>query len=182
IVSVVTGVLFGLVPALQSTRPDLVPALKDVASQSGVRRSLLRNGLVVAQISVSLLLLIAAGLTLRALQQLRAMNPGFNPENALMMNFDLSLQGYQTDAGVQLRKQLIDRVQSLPGVRSVSVTDSMPLSMNYNGTQILIEGRPQERGVNAPSAMNASVGLKYFETIGTPLLAGRDLTEQDQEG
>ncbi|HKQ74679.1 MAG TPA: ABC transporter permease [Blastocatellia bacterium] len=182
IISVITGALFGLVPALQATKPDLIPALKDVASQSGVRRSMLRNGLVVAQISVSLLLLIAAGLTLRALQQLRAMNPGFNPENALMMSFDLSLQGYQTDAGMQFRKRLLDRVQSLPGVKTASITDFMPLSMNYNGTQILIEGRPQERGVNAPSAMNANIGLKYFEAIGTPLLAGRDLTGQDQEG
>jgi putative ABC transport system permease protein len=127
-------------------------------------------------------LLIAAGLTLRALQQLRAMNPGFNPENALMMSFDLSLQGYQTDAGMHFRKQLLDRVESLPGVKSASITDFIPLSMNYNGSQILIEGRPQERGVNAPSAMNANVGLKYFEAIGTPLLAGRDLTEQDQAG
>src|SRR5262245_45067176 len=182
IVSVVTGVLFGLVPALQATKPDLIPALKDAASQSGVRRSLLRSGLVVAQVAVSLLLLIAAGLTLRALQRLRVMNPGFNPENALMMNFDLSLQGYQTDAGMQLRKQLLDRVESLPGVRSASITDFMPLSMNYSSDTILIEGRPQERGVNAPSAMQASVGLKYFATIGTTRLAGRDLNEQDQEG
>jgi predicted permease len=182
IVSVITGVLFGLIPALQTTKPDLVPALKDVASQSGVRRSLLRNGLVVAQIAVSLVLLIAAGLTLRALQRLRGMNPGFNPENALMMNFDLSLQGYQADAGTQLRKQLLSRVESLPGVQSASIADFMPLSMNYNSSSILIEGQPQERGVNAPSAMSADVGLKYFETIGTPLVAGRDLNEQDQEG
>ncbi|HKE05411.1 MAG TPA: ABC transporter permease [Blastocatellia bacterium] len=182
IVSVITGVLFGLVPALQATKPDLVPALKDVASQSGVRRSLLRNGLVVAQVAISLLLLIAAGLTLRALQRLRAMNPGFNPENALMMNFDLSLQGYQRDAGMQLHRQLLNRVESLPAVQSASITDFIPLSMNYSSNPILIEGRPQERGVNAPSAMRADVGLKYFETIGTPLMAGRDLTEQDQEG
>jgi predicted permease len=182
IVSVITGVLFGLVPALQATKPDLIPALKDAASQSGARRSLLRNGLVVAQIAVSLLLLIAAGLTLRALQQLRVMNPGFNPENVLMMNFDLRLQGYQTDVGAQLRKQLLNRVESLPGAQSASITGFMPLSMNYSGATILIEGRPQERGVNAPSAMQAGVGLKYFETIGTPLVAGRDLTEQDQEG
>jgi predicted permease len=182
IVSVMTGVLFGLVPALQATKPDLIPALKDVASQSGVRRSLLRSGLVVTQVAVSLLLLIAAGLTLRALQQLRSLNPGFNPENALMMNFDLSLQGYQPDAGVQFRKQLLNRVESLPGVQSASITDFAPLSMNYSSNQIMIEGRPQERGVNAPSAMQADVGLKYFETIGTPLVAGRDLNEQDQEG
>ncbi|HEU0185807.1 MAG TPA: ABC transporter permease [Blastocatellia bacterium] len=185
IVSVITGVLFGLVPALQSTKPDLIPALKDVASQSGGRRSpsfMLRSGLVVTQVAVSLLLLIAAGLTLRALQRLRAMNPGFNPENALMMNFDLGLQGYQTDAGVQLRKQLLSRVESLPGVKSASITDFMPLSMAYNSNGILIEGRPQERGANRPTAMTGSAGLKYFETMGTPLVAGRDLTEQDQEG
>jgi macrolide transport system ATP-binding/permease protein len=182
IVSVITGILFGLVPALQATKPDLIPALKDAASQSGVRRSLLRNGLVVAQIAVSLLLLIAAGLTLRALQRLRAMNPGFNPENVLMMNFDLKLQGYQTDDGAQLRKQLLNRVESLPGAKSASIAGFLPLSMSYSGTAILIEGKQQERGVNAPSAMQAGVGLKYFETIGTPLVAGRDLTEQDQEG
>jgi predicted permease len=98
------------------------------------------------------------------------------------MGFDLSLQGYQTDAGMQLRKQLLNRVESLPGVRSAAITDFMPLSMNYNGTGVLIEGRPEERGVNAPIAMQARVGLKYFETIGTPLIAGRDLNEQDQEG
>src|SRR5262247_3095350 len=165
IVSVITGVLFGLVPALQATKPDLTSALKDAASQSGVRRSLLRSGLVVTQVAVSLVLLIAAGLTLRALQRLRGMSPGFNPENALMMNFDLSLQGYQTDAGMQLRKQLLNRVESLPGVQSASITDFVPLSMNYSSNTILIDGRPRERGANAPSAMHAYIGLKYFETI-----------------
>src|SRR5215475_6001334 len=98
VISVITRTLFGLVPTLQATKPDLVPALKDSASKSSVRSSSLRSGLVVAQVAVSLILLIAAGLTLRALQRLRTMNPGFDPENALMMNFDLSLQGYQTDA------------------------------------------------------------------------------------
>ena len=126
LLSLTTGFLFGLFPALQATKPDLIPALKDAASQSGVRRSLLRNGLVVAQIAVSLLLLIAAGLTLRALQRLRVMNPGFNPENVLMMNFDMKLQGYQTDAGAQLRKQLLNRVESLPGAQSASITSFMP--------------------------------------------------------
>lgn len=182
LVSVVTGIIFGLVPALQATKTDLVPALKDIASQSGVRRSWLRSGLVVAQIAVSFLLLVAAGLTLRALQQLRTMNPGFNPENAAMMSFDLSLQGYNSESGNQLRKQLLNRIESLPGVQSVSITDFMPLSLGYNGESILIEGRPEERGVNAPSAMRADVGMNYFETIGTPILAGHDLTEQDQDG
>ena len=182
IISIVTGILFGLVPALQATKPDLVPALKDIASQSGTRRSWLRSSLVVAQIAVSLLLLVAAGLTLRALQQLRSLNPGFTPENAVTMSFDLSLQGYQTENGTQLRKQLLNRIEALPGVQAATVTDFMPLSMNYNSTNILIEGAAEERGANAPQAMNASVGLKYFESIGTPILAGRDLNELDQDG
>ncbi len=181
-VAVVTGVLFGLVPALQATKPDLVPALKDVASQSGMRRSWLRSSLVVAQIAVSLFFLIAAGLTMRALQQLQKLNPGFNPENAVTMNFDLSMQGYQTETGVQARKQLLNRIEALPGVKSASLTDLLPLSMNYNGTSVLIEGAPEERGANAPTSMNCSVGLNYLETIGTPLLAGRDLNQQDQDG
>src|SRR5262249_58174707 len=96
--------------------------------------------LVVTQVAVSLLLLIAAGLTLRALQRLRALNPGFNPENALMMNFDLSLQGYDADAGAQLRKQLLDRVESLPGAQSASITHFMPLSINFIHCSILIDG------------------------------------------
>lgn len=182
VVAVITGIVFGLVPALQATKPDLVPALKDVASQSGVRRSWLRSSLVVAQIAVSLLLLVAAGLTLRALQQLRSLNPGFTPENAVLMNFDLSLQGYQTEPGNQLRKQLLSRIEALPGVQSASVMDFMPLSINYNGANIYIEGAPEERGAKVPNTMNASVGLKYFESIGTPILAGRDLNELDQEG
>jgi putative ABC transport system permease protein len=182
LISIVTGVLFGLVPALQATKPDLVPALKDSASQSGMKRSWLRSSLVVGQIAVSLVLLVAAGLTMRALQQLRVMNPGFNPDNALMMSFDLSLQGYQPEAGNQLRKQLLNRVESLPGVQSATVADFIPLSMNYNGTSVLIEGQAEERGVNAPNAMNASIGLRYFESMGTRILAGRDLNELDQEG
>ncbi len=182
IVSIITGVLFGLVPAMQATKPDLVSALKDVVSQSGVRRSWLRSSLVVAQIAVSLLLLVAAGLTMRALQQLKTMNPGFNPENSLTMSFDLSLQGYQTEPGNQLRRQMLDRIHALPGVQAASLTDFMPLSMNYNGTSIYIEGQPTERGVNAPNAMTAGVGLKYFESIGTPILAGRELTQLDQDG
>lgn len=182
VVAVVTGIVFGLVPALQATKPDLVPALKDVVSQSGVRRSWLRSSLVVVQIAVSLLLLVAAGLTLRALQQLRSLNPGFSTENAVLMNFDLSLQGYQTEPGNQLRKQLLNRIEALPGVQSASVTDFMPLSMNYNGTSIYIEGASEERGSNVPNAMNSSVGLKYFESVGTQILAGRDLNELDQEG
>jgi predicted permease len=181
IVSVLTGAIFGLVPALQATSPSLVTALKDTAAQGGGRRSRLRSGLVVAQIALSLVLLICAGLVVRTLQQLQTMNPGFDPHNALTLSFDLGLQGYDKARGEQFYQQLVERVQSLPGVRSVAVTSYVPLSLNYNSSNISVEGQLTERGANAPSAMVAAVGPKYFETMATPLVQGREFTDQDKE-
>jgi len=100
-VSVVAGAVFGLAPALQATRPNLVGTLKDTAAQGGAVKTRLRSVLVVAQIAISLVVLIAAGLVVRTLQQLQTMNPGFNPENALTMSFDLGLQGYDDARGQQ---------------------------------------------------------------------------------
>src|SRR5262249_40025462 len=93
VVSLLTGVIFGLLPALQSTKPDLAPTLKDEISAGGSRRSLLRGVLVVSQVALSLLLLICAGLVARGLQRAESLNPGFNPQNTVLMSFDLGLQG-----------------------------------------------------------------------------------------
>ncbi len=180
--SLLTGVLFGLVPALQATKPELVPALKDAASQAGHGRSRLRGGLIAAQIALSLVLLIAAGLVVRTLQHLQTMSPGFDPENALMMSVDVGLQGYDQARGEQFYRQLIERVQSLPGVRSASLADFVPLSLNYNSVDIHVEGQPPARGANVPTAMNASVGLSYFSTMSIPLVQGRDFSGRDKEG
>ena len=181
IASVLTGAIFGLVPALQATRPSLVTALKDTAAQGGGRRSRLRSGLVVAQIALSLVLLIGAGLVVRTLQQLQTMNPGFDPHNALTLSFDLGLQGYDQARGEQFYQQIVKHVQSMPGVRSAAVTSYVPLSINYNGSTIFVEGQPAERGANAPTAMVAAVGPKYFETMATPLVQGREFTDQDKQ-
>ena len=180
-VSVLTGAIFGLAPALQATRPSLVTTLKDTAAQGGGGRSRMRSGLVVAQLAFSVVLLIGAGLVLRTLQQLQTMNPGFDPHNALTMSFDLGLQGYDQARGEQFYQQIAERVQSIPGVRSVAVSNYVPLSINYNSSNIFVEGQPAERGANAPSAMLASVGPKYFETMATPLVEGRAFTEQDKQ-
>jgi macrolide transport system ATP-binding/permease protein len=179
--SVLTGIFFGLMPALQATKPDLVPALKESASQGGFRRSRLRSGLVVAQIALSLVLLIAAGLVLRTLQHLQTMSPGFDPENALTMTVDVGLQGYDKAKGRQFYRQLVERVGSQPGVRSMSIADFIPLSLNYNSTTIYAEGQPPVRGANVPMAMFSSVWFNYFQTMGITLLAGRDFSEQDNE-
>jgi macrolide transport system ATP-binding/permease protein len=180
-VSVAAGAIFGLAPALQATRPNLVGTLKDTAAQGGAAKTRLRSVLVVAQIAISLVVLIAAGLVVRTLQQLQTMNPGFDPQNALTMSFDLGLQGYDDPRGQQFYRELTERVRSLPGVEAASVSSYIPLSLNYNSRTAFVEGKPAERGDNAPVAMNASAGPDYFKTMGTPILQGREFTEQDQE-
>jgi predicted permease len=180
IVSLVTGALFGIAPALQATKTDLVSALKDSAALSGYRRSRLRGGLIVAQIAMSLLLLIVAGLVIRSLQRVETLDLGFEPERRLMMSFSLSLQGYDPAQAEQFQKRLMDRVRAMPGVKSASYTNFPPLSLSrYRSTEAHVEGQEQTRGANAPFVMNAVVGTRYFETVGTPLIAGREFTEQD---
>src|SRR6185295_16315652 len=167
LVSVAAGAVFGLAPALQSTRPSLVKALKDTAAQGGAVKTRLRSVLVVAQISISLVVLIAAGLVVRTLQRLQTMNPGFDTQNGLTMSFDLGLQGYDDARGKQFYRQLIERVQALPGIKSATVSSYIPLSLNYNSGNIFVEGKPAERGENVPLAMVSSAGSGYFKTMGT---------------
>ena len=180
-VSVAAGAIFGLAPALQATRPSLLRALKDTAAQGGAVKTRLRSVLVVAQISISLVVLIAAGLVVRTLQQLQTMNPGFDTHNALTMSFDLGLQGYDEARGQQFYRGLSERLQSLPGVESAAITSYIPLSLNFNSRNTFVEGKPSERGENVPLAMTASVGPGYFKTMGTPILQGREFVQQDVE-
>ena len=181
-VSLLAGAIFGLAPALQATKPGLSQALRETSAQGGASRTRLRSVLVVAQIAISLVVLISAGLVVRTLLQLQTMNPGFDPQNALTMSFDLGLQGYDRQRGRQFYRQLSERVQTLPGVKSAAVSSYIPLSLNYNSRNIFVEGQPAERGENVPLAMNASAGPRYFETMRTPLVHGREFTEQDQDG
>ncbi len=180
--SLLTTALFGLAPALQATRTDLVPALKDLGARAGQGRSRLRSALVVAQVTLSLLLLVAAGLTLRALTRLQTTSPGFEVENGLVASFDLGLQGYDEARGRELQRRLVERVRALPGVRAASLTDLFPLSLNYSSSDVYVEGRPAGRGANAPLAMVASVEREYFDAMSIPVVAGRAFSERDVEG
>jgi predicted permease len=179
ILSALTGVVFGLLPALQTTRPDLVPALKDETSIAGYRRSWLRSGLVVFQVSLSLLLLICAGLVLRGLQHAQLMNPGFISDHAVELGFDLNLQGYDGARTKTFKRQLLDRVRALPGVQYAGVSTFVPLSMSINNNNIYAEGAPQERGANIPSSMTGTASPGYFAALGVDLLEGRDFVDQD---
>lgn len=180
-VSLLAGAIFGLAPAVQATRMSLTSALKETTAQGGHSRSTLRSSLVVAQLAVSLVILIAAGLVGRALGKLQTMNPGFDPTNALTVSFELGLQGYDESKGQDFYVRVLERLQAIPGVKSVAATSNIPLSLNYSSNNIHIEGHTPERGTSQPSAMVGSASPKYFETMRTPILAGREFTERDKD-
>ena len=179
-VSLATGIFFSLLPALQSSKPDLVPALKDEASMAGFRRSRLRNALVVVQVALSLVLLVCAGLVVRSLQVAQRTRPGFTPENAVALSFDLGLQGYSEEKGRAFQRQLIERTQSVAGVRSVALTSTVPLSLDYSSTSIYIEGQSTTVTSNLPLAVPNEISPNYFRTMEIPL-RGRDFTERDNK-
>jgi predicted permease len=179
-VSLCTGIVFSLLPALQSSNPELVPALKDEASMAGFRRSRLRNGLVVVQVALSLVLLICAGLVVRSLQAAQRTRPGFTPENAVALSFDLGLQGYTEEKGRAFQRQLIERTQSIPGVRSVALTSVVPLTLDYSSTTIYIEGQSNAVFTDLPLAIPNEITPNYFRTMEISL-RGRDFTERDSK-
>ncbi len=178
--SLLTGLLFGLAPAWQTARPALVPALKDEAGRGGYQRSRLRSGLIVAQIALSLVILVAAGLVVRSLQRAQLLGPGFVTERAVALSLDLDLQGYDTPRGQEFQRRLVERVAALPGVQSAGLTGYLPLSLNYNSSSVRAEGGEPPR--NPPEAMNTSIGPRYFAAMGIPLVAGREFDERDKAG
>ncbi len=181
VLSFVTGVLFGLLPALQATKTDLVSALKDDVSFGGHGRSWLKSGLIIFQVALSLVLLIGGGLMLRALQQAQTLKLGFNPQNAVEMSFDLRLQGYDSAQGKEFQKRLLERVRTLPGVQSTGIADLVPVDLHFSRTTIFIEGQPLERTANTPVALYSRVSPGYLQAMDTRLVQGRDFTEQDDD-
>jgi len=138
----------------------------------------LRNALVVTQVALSLALLISTGLFLRTLSYARQVDLGFKPDQVLAASFNLRLQGYDEAKGREFYRQILERLEKQPGVQTVSVSNLLPLGFMWLSTPVVPENRevpPNERVF----AGDVSVGSKYFETIGTPLLRGRDFTTQD---
>lgn len=181
LISLATGVLFGLLPAWQATKTDLVPALKDEVSFGGYRRSLLKNSLIVLQVALSLVLLIGGGLMLRALNQAQTIKLGFNPERAVEVSFDLRLQGYEEARGREFQKGLIERVKSLPGVQFAGLADMAPVDLHFPRTAVFIEGQIPQRLGSTPSTMINRASPGYFQAMDTRLTRGRDFTEQDDD-
>ena len=176
-VSLLTGVVFGLAPALQSTRPDLVPALKDNTPRRHSRPTL-RKALVVAQVVLSLLLLVGAGLFVRTLQNLRDIDTGFRRDRTLIVDVDPSRNGYKGQRLRDFYERLRAGVERLPGVESVSLATITPLSgMQWNG-DFRPEGYTFKSGEQKWIEFN-TVGPRYFETVGIPMLLGRDFRDSD---
>ena len=179
-ISVVTGVVFGLAPALRATRTDLVADLREGARGSSTR-SRLRSGLVVVQLAVSVVLLVGSALLLRGLGGAARVNMGFNPNAAGTLVFDPAQQGYSNERSLALLEQLIGRARALPGVVEVSSTSRPPLNLNVSTNEIMVEGRPVENG-QYPEIQRASVAPGYVKAIGAVLSNGRDFTPRDREG
>jgi predicted permease len=179
--SILTGILFGLAPALRATRPDLVAALKNESTVFGrIRGFGLRNALVVVQVALSLVLLAGAGLFVRSLQNASSIDIGMKPDNILLMAVDPKLHNYSREKTQQFLSELRDRVSALPGVRSVSFVDSLPLSIGGSNADFHAKGSKVDgdEGVNADIYR---VGAGFFETLGIPLLRGRDFNLQTDD-
>ncbi len=183
LLALASGVLFGLAPAFAASRPDLIPALKDEAGtydQRG-RRWNLRSLLVVAQIALSLIVLTGAGLFIKSLQNLQSIDPGFQAENVMVMSLDLRPNGYDEKRGQAFYHELVERVENLPGVESASLARVVRLSLGGSRRSVAIEGYEARPGEEMELDFN-NVGTKYLQTMGIPVVRGRDFTEQDRTG
>jgi predicted permease len=176
-ISAITGVLFGLVPALQATRPDLVSALKEEGSGfagAHFSRGRLRNALVVAQVSVCLILLIAAGLLARGLRASQTLDPGFSMKGVIATSFDLKQQGYDDARAQQFHRQLIERVSAMAGVDATSQAVVAPLEGSSYGTVIRRDGIPQPQQIKYNKVSPA-----FFSLLGIPMVRGRGFTQAE---
>ncbi|MFL6213550.1 MAG: ABC transporter permease [Blastocatellia bacterium] len=181
-VSLITGVLFGLFPALQAANPNLNETLKEGGrgTTEGSRSGRARRVLVVAEVALALVPLIGAGLMVKSFLRLQDVNPGFNPEHVLAI--EIYLPGTTYKEGPQATaffRELLTKVQNLPGVEAASAIDTLPLSGGGNVLAFFIEGKTYQPTDNTPDAEYRVVTPEYFQTMNIPLLRGRYLTEQD---
>jgi putative ABC transport system permease protein len=184
LVSVATGLIFGLAPAIQSVRFNQAETLKeggrDAATGGSGKR--LRGLLVMAEVAISLVLLIGAGLLINSFLRLRNVDPGFRAENLLTMKIVLPELKYERKAQRSaFYTDVVQRVQSLPGVRSAAVTTNLPLYFQGNSISISIEGKPEPPPGQEPIIVTRIISPGYFDTMSIPLLKGRALTDQDTD-
>jgi putative ABC transport system permease protein len=180
-VALLTSILFGLVPALRASSPNLTEFMKEGRSTtSGGSHQRLRGALVIAETALGLVLLVVAGLLLRSFHRILSVDPGMNPHNMLTLIFDLPDKKYSDKQQIQFYNQLLPRLQSIPGVASVAAVTPLPLSGNGAIITFQIDGRPVPKS-EEPSADIKVVTPNYFNTLNIPLLSGRDFTAHDDD-
>jgi putative ABC transport system permease protein len=182
LVSVLTGVVFGLVPALQASRTDLTGGLKEGSrgSTEGPRRSRVRSALVVAEVALSLVLLIGAGLLIRSFVRLMQTDPGFDPARVVALDIPLGSKRYDTpEKQSAFFAQLVGRVRGMQGVEAAGVVNNLPLGNSIDELTFNIEGRPPFQPGAMPQAHYTVVSPGYFEALKIPLRSGRMFTEHD---
>jgi predicted permease len=180
VISVLTGVIFGILPALRASSEAPVRVLKEEtgSTSGGLRKARLASGLVVMQISLSLLLLICAGLFIRSFRSAQQVKTGFNPHNILNASYDLFTAGYSDAGGVEFDRQLVAKLEALPGLQSVALADHVPLEFDRGSTSVKPEGyMPQANELM--ETQEVIITPNYFQTLQIPLAKGRDFTLQD---
>jgi putative ABC transport system permease protein len=179
----VSAFLFGIAPARQSLKTDLVSALKSAElGQAARQRTLGRNALVVVQVALSMVLLVATGMLLEGFRSTAALNPGFRTDHLIMMSTDTSLVRYTPAQTHNFYRSLVDRVRALPGVRSVALTSSIPFNPPFSNEAVIPEGYQFPPGQENVSLLTAAVDEHYFDTMKTEVVAGRAFTADDKEG
>jgi predicted permease len=181
LISILSGVIFGLAPALQAARPALNETLKAGGRNlsGGLGRNRLLNSLVVSEIALALTLLIGAGLMIRSLQRLQAVDPGFNSERLLTMQVSLPAQAYAQEKISAFGQQLRERLQALPGAQAVALASDLPFSGNTSAGPVELEGQPVTSSGGETRMYRHRVTPGFFSTLGIPLIKGRDFTDSD---
>lgn len=180
VVSILTALIFGILPAIRSSSMPLQAVLKEEATNVSVafHKNRLSSGLVIAQISLSLLLLVCAGLFTRSLQKAQQSDPGFVPDHVLLASYETSPAGYSRTTSVAFNRSVLAKLAALPGVEAVTLADFSPLSFSIHTEYLQLQGyvpQPHE----SMEISRAIVGPNYFHTMRTSLISGRDFTDQD---
>lgn len=179
--SLFSGIIFGLAPALQLSKPNLNDSLKEGSRQASGRSHALRSSFVVFEIALSLVLLVGAGLSFRSFLALMRTNPGFNPDNVLTMNLNLPVAKYRDEAArAAFYSDLVQRVKAQPGVESAAVTNYIPLGGANSSDAYLVEGVPEPRPGEEEIGRYRVSTPDYFRTMGIRILKGRAFTDQDK--
>ena len=180
-VSLLSAFLFGLMPALQSTRMGLAAAIKNDAPSDKLRRLNPRDILVTVQVALSVVLLIGSILVVRSLQHAFSLNLGFQPAHAAVLSLDLAGQGYDEQRGREFQRRLLDKVRAMPRIQVAGMSSGLPLALNTSKDAIYLEGRPEPRPGDVPSASLFTITPGYLQAMHTRLVAGRNVDQRDKQ-